>query len=675
MKAGKSMKKWKLWVALLLLVLLLAGGSVAFFGYGLPYIQAGSTMPQADFTIEQLEDGLLFLTWQGTEKADRYRVQVLYPAASEEETETVFQEFETERTWCILQELPQGTELTIRIGTEVDYETLSEEKVRAGEEAREITGVFDLPEIRELQWSADPAAKTVSVSFGMTEGDICRVYTLDEEGVKHDLLELTEPSLELRFGDDGDLPVPGFGETCRLVLDARREGEGYVFYGNVSAELEVARDDLLDRNLNLRCTDEGNNVVTLTWDETKGEYYEVQFLEDSGWSTLLTVPGDGTRSYTTERLTAYRDYRYRVVAVGGQTMEDSEFAAVSEEIPVEPRECVVYATIWPTKALEAYSDPQKTEVVATAAVGTAYCVLEERDGMFAIGIDGTVCYVDSNYCMINLPEYLGDLCAYRITNSFSSMYMMHEFEIPDMTGVVTAGYEHVRLADGSYLVPLLYPTAQKLLAAGQSAREQGYRLKIYDSFRPNVATREMYSLAERSLNEPLPEKTYTGVSISSLKLPEGDFEDLTYGSVMLGQFSLNYYVAKGSSRHNLGIALDLTIESLETGEEIRMQTSMHDLSHYSALANNNSAANALSGIMKGAGFTGLASEWWHFQDNDARSALALEVVSQGVSAACWMADAEGWKYRTGDGTYLTNTTATFGEDTYTFDEYGYVVSQ
>ena len=112
--------------------------------------------------------------------------------------------------------------------------------------------------------------------------------------------------------------------------------------------------------------------------------------------------------------------------------------------------------------------------------------------------------------MINLPEYLGPLCAYNISNSYSSLYMVHEYAIPQVTGEVTVGYDRVRMADGSYLVPLLYPTAQKLETAAREARSRGFRLKIYDSYRPSRATREIYDLTKKVLEEPLPERSYTG---------------------------------------------------------------------------------------------------------------------------------------------------------------------
>lgn len=103
----------------------------------------------------------------------------------------------------------------------------------------------------------------------------------------------------------------------------------------------------------------------------------------------------------------------------------------------------------------------------------------------------------------------------------------------------------------------------------------------------------------------------------------------------------------------MGIALDLTIETLE-GKELEMQTDMHDLSVYSTIWHDNSEALVLESIMKDAGFGGLTSEWWHFQDNETRDALSLNIyMYNGVSAEGWIADDTGWRYRRADGSFVT----------------------
>ena len=670
------MSKTKKWIIIVLSVLLLAAAVVVGFGILLPWHQAQTAMPEGHMEVRRLETGELQLSWPEAEKADSYCVELLIPAASEEEEpELIYQDVVQGTSTNLLALLEDDEVRILRVNTMKNYNTWFDQRIRYGKTALEVTTAFNTPEIAQLEWTPDPATDTVTVDFSLKDGETARIYTVGEEGDHTLLKEIPEAQLVLKFADEGDLPMIPFGGTCELVFDAVREQDGIIFYGPITAGFTVDRDNLLDRNLNLQLQDQGNNVMNFSWDETKGEYYQVQrkLAGDEEWTVVQEVPGDGERSYTTPHLPAFESYTYRVVAVGGETMPDSDLAAESEELSVETRESPIFATIWPTKDLEVYSDSLKTEVAGTVETGTAFCVLEEKDGMFGIGIGGEVCYIDSNYCLINLPEYMGDLCSYKITNSYSSRYMMHEFELPGMTGRVTAGYGYVKQSDGSYLVPLLYPTAQKLIVAAQSAIDQGYKLKIYDAFRPNVATREMYSLAQKMLNEYLPEKTYTGASISSLRLPAEDPTTLTYGEVMLGGYSLTYYVAQGRSNHNLGIALDLTLEKLEDGKEVRMQTSMHDLSQYSGLKYNTKSARTLAEIMKGAGFTTLVSEWWHFNDFDSRDSLELEAVYSGVNAWCWVADDNGWRYRTKRGNFYTDTTETIGDMVYTFDADGYLV--
>ena len=249
---------------------------------------------------------------------------------------------------------------------------------------------------------------------------------------------------------------------------------------------------------------------------------------------------------------------------------------------------------------------------------------------------------------------------------------MHGFEIPGVTGEVVEGYERVRLADGTSLAPYLYPCCKKLIEAAAAARADGYRLKIYDSYRPNMATRAIYDTAELLLDEPLPETAYESDERPD-DLPEtAEGEELTYRRLVTeGSYTLANFLARSGSAHNMGIALDLTLEIPGQGD-LEMQTEMHDLSWYSVIARNNANAQLLAGYMKGAGFGGLTSEWWHFQDNETRDALGLDIyLYPGVSPEGWAADDNGWRYRRADGSFITNATAEIGGRQYTFDGSGY----
>jgi D-alanyl-D-alanine dipeptidase len=290
-----------------------------------------------------------------------------------------------------------------------------------------------------------------------------------------------------------------------------------------------------------------------------------------------------------------------------------------------------------------------------------------------------------------------------MVNSDDALYMAHEFELTGVTGKVITGYENVHMTSGEELAPLLYPVALRLEKAAFSAIEQGYRLKIYDAYRPRKATKALYNQAIGLKDEPIPEKTYTGKVLDDLPelpplppnekptLPEGpeppegteettapeEERRLTYEQLMtdFGRYTMSYFLAAGRSMHNRGTALDLTLADAATGEELPMQTSIHDLSWYSEISRNNANARTLASIMKGAGFGGLSSEWWHFQDNEVNKSLNPEYRMEGVSPECWMADDLGWRYRRADGTYYKDCTVQIDEVSYTFDEKGYLLQE
>jgi D-alanyl-D-alanine dipeptidase len=209
---------------------------------------------------------------------------------------------------------------------------------------------------------------------------------------------------------------------------------------------------------------------------------------------------------------------------------------------------------------------------------------------------------------------------------------------------------------------LRYGTIQKLQAVSRELAEQGLYLKIWDSFRPVSA--------QFALWEVCPNPTYVA--------------DPT----------------KGHSAHSRGNTLDLTLVAIDPatlnplpdpdapplpeGEEplptvgpdgeLIMQTPMHDLTWYSERLQNNANAQLLREIMEGAGFGGIASEWWHYQDNDTLNTFAPPALWDGVTPEGWVTeDGENWRYRNQFGEYLTDCTECIDGEFYYFNADGYAV--
>lgn len=658
----KERKNWK-YVLILAAILIVVAGWI-----WIPYMAAGSRMPaNGVLTMTEQTDGRILLRWPSSDRADFYRVEIL------DSGDVIWKEHTTYSDGILLPEFSGDGEYTIRVSSAVVYNQLGSEKIRYSRKALEATTVLRAPRIVEFQWEADPDNQVVAIDFEMLDADFAIFSHILPDGTRKELRRMDHSGrIDLAFGENGDFRMPDQGEICELVMTVFRNEEDLAFYGAADIHVRIDRDDFLGRDLKLTMEQEGENVILLRWQETKGEYYQVQrSTAGQDWEIVGKVYPGQELMYRSEHLASCEDYTYRVLAVGGHTMEGYSWAAISQEIGVRTDVSVLYATIWPVKNLPVRTNPGSGDTIATAQEGKAYCILNEADGYFQVQVDGRMGFIDSNYCLINLPEYLGKLCSYDIRNSYDSIYLVHDFAIPNVTGVVTAGYENVLVEDGNFLVPLLYPTARKLRQAAETALEQGYRLKIYDAFRPKEATVEIYELTSEILNQELPEMSVTGEPASQYRR---NGKAATYQSLMTnGTYQLNHFLAKGVSRHNLGVAVDLTLEYADTRQEILMQSQMHDLSWYSVTARNNDSANTLASIMKSAGFGTLSSEWWHFQDDQAKNAYSLPAVSQGISLEGWTRDDRGWMYRDSKGVRYENQNLTLDGTVYQFDGEGYLV--
>jgi len=628
---------------------------------------AWNTMdPNGSLVLQDQDNGRVLISWPAGQNADNYLVQIIYT----DREGSIYSGFAEGRNSCSVPKLPAHEKITIRIISICEYEEDGELIMRPGEKSLEVTGVFTSPTVYNLEWSLDANAHSLIFQFALSENASCVLYEQDESGARIPVDTFTEQSKTITFGQDGDYAMPLDDEVKTFALGAVAQGDQFVYHGLVENTLSVAREHLLGNTMLLSYHHEGQNRYTFTWNDAKADNYCIQQLtaDQVGWVTLGTIPGDQQRSFTTHALQRFSDYQFRVVAYNGDTMHENTYVTEPAKLSLTTGSTVFYSTVWPQKDIPVYRDAARNQVIGTAAGAQAFCVLDIENGLFKVRFGDGYGYLDSNYCMINLTEYMGGRCLYDITNSYSSVFTVHGYRMPGITGQTVEGYENVCLYANDYLVPLLYPTALKLEQAVLSAEKLGYRLKIYDAFRPARATQRLYALAEALGDQKLPNRTHNG--------DVGAFFGKTYLELMTndGRYNLTGFLAKGGSRHNQGLAVDLTLVSMETGEEIPMQTAMHDLSYFSVTKRNTETANVLRGIMADASFNALSTEWWHFQDDESLNNLHIDTyLWSGVSAQCWMWDGQGWLYRCADGTYYTDCTVTIDGSSYSFDRHGYVI--
>ena len=148
----------------------------------------------------------------------------------------------------------------------------------------------------------------------------------------------------------------------------------------------------------------------------------------------------------------------------------------------------------------------------------------------------------------------------------------------NFTGASLPGYQ----ANRAYL---RREAAAALARVQRDLRAQKFALKIFDAYRPVRATLAMVDWTERVHRSDL--------------LRDG-------------------YIAS-RSRHNLGLAIDLTLIDLSTGRELEMGTPFDTFSAAAHTANASGVAAAnrqkLKAAMEAEGFLNYDQEWWHYTFN------------------------------------------------------------
>ena len=134
-------------------------------------------------------------------------------------------------------------------------------------------------------------------------------------------------------------------------------------------------------------------------------------------------------------------------------------------------------------------------------------------------------------------------------------------------------------------------TARRLAAANQEFSRQGYRIKVWDAYRPLAVQKIFWQL--------VPDENFVAPP------------------------------ARGS-RHNRGGAVDITLVDV-AGAELEMPSAFDDFSPRAFRDNREMSAAArrnmeyLTRVMVDNGFRPISSEWWHFEDRDAVDFPLLDV--------------------------------------------------
>lgn len=347
-------------------------------------------------------------------------------------------------------------------------------------------------------------------------------------------------------------------------------------------------------------------------------------------STAPTLPP--TTSPTTPPTTlptAYRDPETGVIYEGweltGERAEDFE-------LPLEG------ATGFASIETAVYASPEEDgSVVALLSPGDAFTIREERDARWwRIERDGLEDgWVDNTCCYLNIPDVVPSIVIDN-TNAYASAYVSSGKAIPGITGEVLYASLcwNERFGGVRYVAAANYIMVKKIYAAQQAALAEGYTLVVNETFRPyDVQLNIAAELKKLYLADP---EVKAGID----RRP----------------WSIGWFIASRMSTHQIGCAMDVTLAKvrrvryrLSGGyryaevaeyEVCVMPTPIHELSAAAVSLEKPVSSSSptawrevepaptmtedalrLKRYCTQAGLSPLASEWWHFNDLEAKEAI------------------------------------------------------
>ena len=244
--------------------------------------------------------------------------------------------------------------------------------------------------------------------------------------------------------------------------------------------------------------------------------------------------------------------------------------------------------------------------------------------------------VDAECILVNLPDVLPEE-AYDVVYSYSSTSNCAGEILPGVTGARLTGYadgkqNNAYLARREFVVPCAYATAAKLTTVASSLKKRGYLLLVYDVYRPMSAQNQLSEAFQNAYESN---------------------DDIKAG---VGEWPLNWYVASGASGHNYGTDIDVGLCDLEgnplqmpsefdafderghlTDQPIGASEIQPDL--YCETVKANEACIVLHDEFRKTGCTELASEWWHFGDEETEVKMRYVIGEGGLDIFAEMPDA------------------------------------
>ena len=304
----------------------------------------------------------------------------------------------------------------------------------------------------------------------------------------------------------------------------------------------------------------------------------------------------------------------------------SSILAGSLELPVAG------ATGWAAIDMPLYSEASiDSSIRSHFEAGQVFVIIDEFDEWWYVKkSDGESGWVEHRACFINLPDVIPSI-VYNVTNAYSALTHSSGYEIPGVTGEILYeawSFNH-RLSRYEFIVPTLYSTSKLLSTAQQLALEAGDTIILHEAYRAHESQQRSVALLRELMEE----------------------NDEVRSAIEDGPWNLNWFIATSMSNHQRGVAFDVNLGKVLSSETEQigdfsvkritehdvyiMPTQVHELSPLAAIFERPVSSRSrdawrdvpftdtmtpgailLQGYFDSAGFTPLASEWWHFNDLD-----------------------------------------------------------
>ena len=278
-------------------------------------------------------------------------------------------------------------------------------------------------------------------------------------------------------------------------------------------------------------------------------------------------------------------------------------------------------------------DSNQSTKLGVIPAGAPFTILAEGSKYFQVSYEGQVGYAYKTYTMVNLPDLIPSII-YDAINSYDSQFKSCGVDIPNTTHetLYTAKTWNAKLGYEEYNMPVLYTMAKKIAEVQNNMKADNTSLVLYEAFRPMTV--------QSLVNLELGNLAKTNKTVNNAINNSG--------------WSKSWFIAKSVSNHQKGYAIDCSMADVSTFERqeikgirvtvpvdyevLEMPTAIHELSPAAAslaygvdsksktawksvpnAATMNQAALELRNYCVNAGMSPLASEWWHFNDLDARA--------------------------------------------------------